>query len=210
MRQARIGRARRTRALTLLEVIISATIVAFLALVMMAATVPMSSQSSEAAIAQDMDRTAARVLADLRRELRQSGYLEATAKFGKTTLGDGGITSPNAAQNQMIFAVRTDAGDTDWSTTITFAREDGDPSTYSGVPGTFNRYKVVRTQNGLSTVIAEDVEDITFYHLQNDRFIHVELTLLRPNPNWTGSTPPPPIRRSYREDIEMMNRNLSS
>lgn len=209
-------RRARTRGMTLLEIVVASAIVAFLALVIMSATVPLSTQSTSSAIAQDMDRTAARVLAMVRRDLRLTGYTEAdAARFGKDAINDGDLSS---SPPKMTFQRREDmnsngwAGDdTDWSTNVVYERVAGSPSVFSGVPGTINRYRLVRTHNGLQTVLAEDVEDVTFTVADGDRYVIIILRLLRPDTTWRGGTDvPDPIRREYREQVEMMNRPSES
>lgn len=192
--------------LTLIEVMVASAILSLLALVLMSATVPLSRVSSEAAIAQDMDRTAARVLAQLRRELRQTGWLNTAARFGETALDQEGEILNGS--NQLMFQMRTGPADADWTSTVTIARAAGSPGSYRGVPSTLSpnaRYRVTRAQNGLETVLAEDVYDLSFLMNSGEEFIQVTLVLLRPDPNWTGGTPPPPIIRRYVERIELMN-----
>lgn len=197
---------RGTSGLTMVEVMVSSAILAVLALIVMAATVPLSKVSSEAAVAQDMDRTAARVMAELRREFRQSGYLGTAAKFGETALNQEGEILNGSSQ--LMFQMRTGPDDTDWSSTVFVALSPGSPSVYTGVPASVSpntRNRLVRQQNGLTTVLAEDVYQLGFLMNSGEEFVQVTLVLLRPNPNWTGGTPPPPIVRQYVERIELMN-----
>lgn len=197
---------RGTSGLTMVEVMVSSAILAVLALIVMTATVPLSKVSSEAAVAQDMDRTAARVMAELRRELRQSGYLGTDARFGETALNQEGEILNGSSQ--LMFQMRMGPDDTDWSSTVSVALAPGSPSTYTGVPASVSpntRNRLMRQQNGLATVLAEDVYQLGFLMNSGEEFLQVTLVLLRPNPNWTGGTPPPPIVRRYVERIELMN-----
>lgn len=191
--------------LTLLEVMIGSTILAFLALTIMSATVPLSKVSSEAAVAHEMDRTAGRVLADLRRELRQSGWQASTAQFGDSDINQEAAVI--AGTKRLTFKRRFGVNTTDWSANVVYERVS--VGSYTGVPASLSpstRYRLRRTQNGQQTILAENVYDVNFSMTTGSRSILVDLVLLRPNPDWRGgTTPPPPIVRRYRESIQLMN-----
>ncbi|MCO5165362.1 MAG: hypothetical protein M9894_03215 [Planctomycetes bacterium] len=191
--------------LTLLEVVVGSAILALLALVVMSATVPLSKVSSEAAIAHEMDRTASRVLADLRRELRQSGWQGGAAQFGQDAIN--GEAAVIAGTKKLTFRRRLGINTTDWSGDVVYERVA--VGSYTGVPATLSpsvRYRLRRAQGGQVTVLAENVYDVNFSMTTGSRSILIELVLLRPNPDWRGgTTPPPPIVRRYRESVQLMN-----
>lgn len=199
-------RAERRAGLTIIEVVISSTILALIALAVGYATLPLSRASSEITILMDMDRTAANILDQVRRELRQSGWdgtvAAEPAMFGETALDDDGLDDGGT---QILFQRRE--GPTTWSSSITYRRTTASPSVYTGVPGTINRYKVERVQNGLVTTIGEDVSNLTFARPAAGDTITVTLELTRPNPNWSGTTPPPAITKTYVDKVQFMNRN---
>jgi len=209
---AELTRRRRSgrRGLTLIEVVVSAAIVSLLVLAIAGATVPVSRANSEVSIALDMDRVAANVLEQLRREVRLSGRDSTdNHKFGETTLADStGTAGLKDGGNSIIFQKREkpDAQTNPWSTSIVYRRVGDSPSTFSGVPGTIARYRIEREQNSLTTVIAKDVSEFTLTYPSQGNSIIVSLTLTRPNPNWGNTgTPPDAIQKTYVDRIQLMN-----
>lgn len=209
---AKDARARRLRArgrtgLTMVEVIVSAVIVSGLALVLMAANVPLSKTSSEVGLAFEMDRAAARFLTDLRRELRQSGYYFNGSINTNTIVAS---TGPNAKRSHLDYRRRLSFGNsltTNWTPLITYRLQ---PSALGSFLDGSPRYHVRRTD--LNAVILEHVRDLEFTVVQGsdggDTSVEVALTLARANPNWRGdaATAKALIQRQYRETIEFLNR----
>lgn len=194
-------RARGTKGLTLLEVMVSAVILAALTLTMMMAFVPMQRGTADGAVAQDMERTARKVLTEIRRELRASGYDAANVDQVTSPATPAGVLT---TANVLTFRQRRGPLDTDWSGPITIARvADG---TFTGVPGTINRYKITRTEAGLVVDQAKDVSELTFERPGNSDTVIIKLELTRPNPHWTSGTPPPPFKRLYVDQVECLNR----
>lgn len=183
----------RTRGMTLLEVVISAAILAGLTLTLALAFVPMQRATTDGAVAQDMERLARKVLTEIRRELRSSGY---------NRTGVDQITLPSP--NEIRFRKRRGPEETDWSAEITIARvADG---TFTGVPGAINRYKVTRSEAGLAVDLAKDVSELTFERPAGSNTVIVRLELTRPNPHWTSGSPPPPFTRVYVDQVECLNQ----
>lgn len=193
--------------LTMIEVIISAAIVSGLALVLMAANVPLSKTSSEVGRAFEMDRSAGRFLTELRRELRQSGF----NLVGSTNTNTIAVsTGPNAKTSHLDYRRRISFGNdlaTNWTPLITYRLQT---STLGSYPDGSPRYHVRRTD--LNTVILEHVRDLQFTIVKDangtDASVDVVLTLARANPNWRGdaATAKAVIVREYRETIEFLNK----
>lgn len=192
-RRGQQARGRRT-GLTLLEVVVSTAILALLTLVIMTAFVPLSNTSNEAAVLLDMDRIAGKVMAQLRRDLRQSGYDDGTPKFGMGTLGtvNGDLTqtatapsgfSPSSA-TPFVLQLREDA--TTWSSAISWRR---------------NGTELERVVNSSAQDMARQVTGIWFHVPTGDQVCQVTLQLSRQDPR-DGST----ILKTYVDRIEMMNR----
>lgn len=180
--------------LTLLEVVISAAVLSLLALTMLAASNPLSRTTSESAIAFDMDRAAGKLLTQLRREVRQSGY-----SWNPTT-AQLVVTSPTS----LRFRMRTGAGDdvaAAWSQEITYALVPDGLFPGSGL----TRYKLQRTQGGLTVDALHDVKALAFELPTDAETLTITLTLAHAHPMWTGSTPPAPIMRRYEEQVQFLN-----
>lgn len=187
----------RTQGMTLIEVAISLAILSMITLVLLGATIPLSDAGAGQGAALDMDRQANKFLSQLRRELRQSGY---------TTTGAPKVTRNSATS--LTFAMRTGVDDTtDWTPDIRYdlVTSARDP-VYKGIAGNPPRYKITRTQNGLPPAdVIDDVASLTYTLAAGSRTVEVTLVMLRPSTRWTTGAPPPPIRREYSDQIEMMN-----
>lgn len=203
--------SRRT-GLTLLEVLVSATILAGLALVLMVAMIPLSTSSSEQGAGLDMDRAATKLLAHLRREVRQSGYDGTVAKFGRSPpvagvfqLSDTGLlTTP---QGQLSFQPRLD--EAAWAPTAVWVHDPATRSVKRNWPGVEPLPEdLARDTDGdpatnALPVMAEQVDRLTFQVVDpsgGDPLLLVTLELSRRTNR--GVT----LRRSYVDKIEMMNR----
>lgn len=185
-------RESRRRGLTLIEVMVSSTVLAGLSLVLMTAMVPLSTASSEQGALLDMDRTATKVLAELRRELRQSGYDRGVSKFGKTPPVAGlfvDYAALVAPQTQIAFQPRLDS--TSFGPVVVWKLEDGKAKrTY---PGSLDLTSLM--------TMADQVANLTFQVATDDQMCVVSLELTRAT-NRADVT----LRRTYVEQIEMMNR----
>lgn len=177
----------------MVEVIVSAAILSLLTLIVMTSFVPLSHASSETAIALDMDRVATKLLAQFRRDLRQSGYRDGGDRmYGVKDLGvnTGPTTSlptglvPIDSDHSFVLKIREDV-DT-WSDTLAW-----------GLSGT----NVVRLIGGSMQPMAGQVSALTITIPTSDQVCTVSFTLSRINPK-DGST----ISRVYTDRIEMMNR----
>jgi hypothetical protein len=180
----------RTRGLTLLEVVVSSALLAFIALVIMSATVPLSDASSESALAMDMDREASKFLTQLRRELRQSGF-EAN--------GTARIRVPTPSSVELYMRVAHDGDPAPWrpagplwSTPISYALSGG---------------KITRTEGGLAMDVIANVSDVQYSLPANSNTIIITLTLTRKGTRAVAGGPPPDVVRTYRDQVEMLNRS---
>lgn len=186
--------------MTLLEVVVSAAILAALTLMLVLAFVPLQRATVDGGVAQDMERVARKVLTEIRRELRSSGY--DAASVDQVTSPSTPAGAPTTA-TVLTFRKRRGLLDSDWSGAITIQRvADG---TFSGVPGTINRYKVTRTEAGLVVDLAKDVSELSFERPGNSSTVIIRLELTRPNPHWISGSPPPPFKRLYVDQVECLN-----
>lgn len=190
-------RTARTRGLSILEIVVSMAILAFMVLILMTATMPMTRASAETTAHQDMDRLASRVLAEIRRELRQSGWDQS---------GGDHVTSPadGATANTLTFQARTGFGVGDWNPdTVTIDRvADG---TFTGVSGPpLPRYRIVRRQGGLDVDMGHAGE-LTFRRPGGGSTVIVTLRLVRNDPYWTGAGAPPALSREYVDQVQLLN-----
>jgi prepilin-type N-terminal cleavage/methylation domain-containing protein len=203
--------ASRARAgLTMIEVMVSSAILAGLALVLMAANVPLSKTSSEMGLAFEMDRSAARFLAEMRRELRQSGYNYITSNINTIELFDGTPTG-DSKNSDLDYRRRLSFGSsltTNWTPTRSLRLQ---ASTLGNFMGGTPRYHVRRTD--INSVVLDHVKSLEFTLVAGTITgtfvaVDVDLTLARANPNWRGvaTTARALITRNYKESIEFLNK----
>jgi prepilin-type N-terminal cleavage/methylation domain-containing protein len=193
--------------LSLIEVMVSSAILAGLALVLMAANVPLSKTSSEMGLAFEMDRSAARFLAELRRELRQSGYnyTSALGNVSTITVSTGTLTNSDLAYRRRL-SFGSDLT-VNWTPVRTLALQ---ASTLGNFMGGTSRYHVRRTD--INSVVLDHVKKLEFTLVPGiDSYfcaVDVDLTLARANPNWRGTatTARALITRNYKETIEFLNK----
>lgn len=184
--------AGRRAGLTLVEVTISIAILGLLSVIVLSTTVPASQSAAETGVALDMDRVAQKLLAQLRRDLRRSGFSGGTARFGSTAVGTMTNLQTGAGSQTLTLQVRTDVAT--WSGDIVWTLSGSD---------------VRRTENGLTTSMTDGraggsvggVSDLRFLIPANDQVCDVTLVFTRVNPR-NGQT----ISRRYFDRVEMMNR----
>jgi prepilin-type N-terminal cleavage/methylation domain-containing protein len=193
--------------LTMIEVMVSSAILAGLALVLMAANVPLSKTSSEMGLAFEMDRSASRFLGELRRELRQSGYNYTTALGNLPTMS---VSTGALTNSDFSYRRRLSFGSdltVNWTPVRTLALQN---STLGNFNGGTSRYHVRRTD--INSVVLDHVKALEFTLIQgvdtNFCAVDVDLTLARTNPNWRGDATVARalITRSYKETIEFLNK----
>lgn len=188
--------------MTLLEVVVSAAILAVLALMLMSATVPLSDTSSEQAASLDMDRDAGKFMAALRRELRQSG-MEAGGTPRVRILGTSTLELYlRQGPGQDSAAWRPDEGAAAlWTAPIRY-------TIAASAQG--NRNAITRAEGGLSAPAIENVQAVTYTLETNSNSLLVVLTLARRGvkPTLKGG-PPSDLVRVYTDRVEMMNRASS-
>lgn len=184
----------RQSGLSLIEVVVSSAILSLIALAIMSANAPMSKAASEVGVAFDMDRSATKALTQLRRELRQSGYNVTT-----------NTVSVDGTTGALTFRMRRTFGDdlaTDWDPAITYQLQG---SSHGNYPDGSSRYKLVRTQGGLSTEVIDDIQSCTFTAVSGADSVAVNLVLARQNPNYQRNGSVMIVRR-YGEAIEYLNK----
>jgi type II secretory pathway pseudopilin PulG len=198
------ARRRRRAGVTLFEVMVSAVIVSLLALVLMAANVPVSRASSEVGVAFDLDRTAGRFLAEVRREVRQSGYSGADLQLTCSNGIDGGPSTLGPFRRRLSFGeVADDSRESNWSRQITYALA---PSRLGAYADKVPRYRVTRSQAGATSDVLEHVEALSVQQVPGSDTVSLALTLRRENPGWSGTGPGRFLARTYHEEIEFLNK----
>jgi hypothetical protein len=217
---------RRARAgLTLVEVIISATILALLALVALNATTTVVATTNTTTIGVDLERAADKLLLELRRELRQSGYRKLTGA-GTAMVWIGGTASPGTAGTGTAVRFRRRVGEGDlataWSpsaagtTWVEYARVSDGAFRAGAAP----RYRIVRrtfdaatgTSSG-SVDVLEGASDVAFTLVPADEgvglanplaTVSVDLTMARDQLGPDGSSLRL-TRRRYEDRIRLLN-----
>lgn len=186
---------------TLLETVISTAAIAALALGAASLSLALRRSWSESTLRLDMDAEARRILGELRRELRQSGYaLDGTPHIA--------VASPE----QVTFRVRTGADDASgWSEEVSYRRVLDTPATFEGVAGSVPRYRVERVRGPLAAPlavveVARGVADLSFTLPAGGATVLVRLELLHPAPVWSSGAPPAPLRHVYQDQVEVLNR----
>lgn len=227
----------RRSGLTLLEVVVSSALLALLVLVISAAVVPVNRVSKDSMVSLDMERTGRRVMAELRRELRQSGS-SADGKrrwvIGETTVpsttdpllllseietplvGSTADINTGASMNLLAFQTRKDLHaaneDENWTTTVVLKAVK--VGIFKNTPGAINRFRLVRAAdlNGDGTV--QSSEEVTVAHgvskFRVEEFgdgLQVLLQLTEPNPIWIGGVVPTPYQKTFEDTIELLNKN---
>lgn len=172
--------------LTLLEILVSGAVLSAIALTILYASGPLAGVASSSAGANELDASAARILAELRREVRQSGF----DRDGRPQ-----VSSPadGATSRTLTLKVRTGLGETDWSDDITFATLDAGGA----------RRRLTRSEGALLVEVARDIQDMTFHRPLESSLVVVTLTLTRTDPSWSET--PRAFTRTYVEQIEMLN-----
>lgn len=175
----------RRRGVTLVEALVASAILSVIALMLLATAAPIGAVASSSAVEQDLDAVATRLLTQLRREVRQSGFAQD---------GTPQVSSPaeGTTSSTLTFRIRTGLGPTDWSDEITIqgaANEGG------------GGQRVTRSQGGVVTELAPNVREVTFQRPLGGGSVIVTLVLSRPR---DGAAVEPSVR-TFVERIEMLN-----
>lgn len=201
----------RSAGFTLIEIVISFAILLVLALAIASAFLPIETATTRSNVDLDLDRNARRVLAELRREVRQTGMGNGVDKL--TVPADNvTITTPTpptaaTATTLLTYEMRTgpDAA-TDWRGPITIrAVPDG---TYSNVPAnSVNRYRLERVEGTQTVVIARNVSRVSVNRPAGGKTVTVTIDMSRPDPHRADpNVVPPPITQSHTDQIEFLNQ----
>lgn len=207
-----IARDRRAAAgYTLIEIMISFVILVVLMLVITSAFLPLERATSRSNVDLDLDRTSRRVLAEIRRELRQSGKGGAVEKL--TVPADGATITTAApptaagAVDLLVYSMRTGPDPTtDWRGPITIrAVPDG---TFANVPAnSVNRYRLERVEGPQTVVIAKNVSRVTTQRPAGGKTVIITLELSRPDPHRVdAATVPNPITQTHTDQIQFLNQ----
>ncbi len=157
------------RGYTLVEVLVSSSILAVLLVATAGVTTVMQRTTAATVIRSDVQRSARRVLAQIRSEVRQSGWEGSTDRVA-APLSDGVSTSV------LTFQTRTGLGDGEWSNSITYQLSaDG---VFKDAPGTPARYRFVRVSNGLSVDLAANVTAFSCVRDSGSDTIRITLTFM--------------------------------
>lgn len=204
--------------MTLVEVVIATAVLAVLVTATMAAAWPLARATNAATLALDMDREARDFLAQLRREVRQSGWRDpGGAQFtttpavtggpfaGETWLaetgsidrdGDGATTGTSEVALQRQLALRMRLTESTWGEWITYG------SVPDGGRRSVRRLRGSPAATAIQTTALRNVADLLFREVGGA--IEVVLVLERNDPHAPaalGRT----IRRIYEERIDMQN-----
>ena len=203
---------------TLVEVLISMAVLGAIIVVVATSWLPLAKATQESGIAQGQDQVGRRVLTELRRDLRATGWQQAGAvKFTVYVAGAADTPATGAVGDEIRFRKRlgpmtnddskpiVDPAPWGWSTEITYRRvPDG---AFTGIGGAVpTRYRLERVQDGQIVVLARDVSDFTVQNQLNAQTVLAHLEVTKNNPSWSGSTPPPALTRSYDDRVEMLNK----
>lgn len=208
-------RSQLTQGLSLLEVVIASSVLTVMFLIVTYSLIGLQKANTDTLLNTDVDQTARRALLLVRRDLRQTGKHGAVDKIAQPLL----LASDPFKEGQTLeFWQRTDLTGveaTDWGAKVRYQRQNDAPPTFKGVPGTINRYKLVRTEldpasgavlPGRTTVVAHNLSAVNFRRDQGDSTVLIELEVLRPNPQrGAAGAPQAPIRRMYRERVSFKN-----
>lgn len=182
-------RAARTRGVTLQEALISAVILSGIALTILATTVPASDVSSESALAMDMDGEAERLLGQLRRELRQSGFQpDGTAR----------VRVPAPDQLELYLRVAPEGDPAPWRPAGALWAS---PIRYRLVSGS-----VMRSEGANDVRVVSNVSDLRFTLPANGNTLLISVTFTRRGTHAERGGAPAPVVRTYGDQVEMLNR----
>ena len=195
----------RLRGTTLIEIAVAMAILGLIVSAVVSGMLPMQRVSKHVASAVDMESTATRVLRQLSRELQNSGWDGTTDKV-LLPLSPGTLTELSANPNPIL---RFSTLQTDWSWSGDIAYSLVADGTFSGVTGNPTRYRLERTQAGATVRVCSGISAMSVTRAAGDDTVLIEITFLRADEYWTGSTPPPPLQRKVRERIGLRNTSSS-
>lgn len=202
--------SRARRRFTLIEVVIVTAILGILILVVGSALLVLKDAAVESNIGISQEDTARKVLAEVRRELRTSGFKQdGTAQF--VIKSAGAAVADGTPGDSIEFRKRLGAGTANddpagWSTLITFRRVAA-AEPFSGIQAPVpTRYDLVAVRGGLTVVMAKNLSNLAFTRVISDGTILVRLELTQNNPKWSGATPPQAFTRVYTDQIQMLNQ----
>lgn len=186
------ARSRARSGLTLIEVLASSVVLSVLALAIGSATQALQQGVAATSLSVDVQSDARRVLAEIRHELRQSGWEGSTNQVSSPV--QGGVASA-----ALTFRKRTALADGGWSSEITYrVVADG---TFSGVPGTPARFRLQRVQDGHAIGLARNVAAFQLTRQAGSDTIQVTVTLMRRG----ASSSAAPVRFTLVDQVQVLN-----
>lgn len=155
------------RGLTLLEIAISTALLAGMAVVLLSALIPLQTASTSSSRSIDMDTKGRRVLSEIRRDVRVSGYsltgggtLCCAVVPGASPGIDDGIQFRQRTGPDEVFEDDNDPATHGWSRPIAYRTvADG---TFGGGPGAAPRYRLVRDDGLTQVELATGFQAVSF------------------------------------------------
>jgi len=200
---------RRERGLTLLEALVSVSLVAGLGLTLGFALLPLQQGSAETGARLNLDREGRRVLAQLRRELSLSGCkgdgtLQLTIREGLDPVAPGSPGKELSFRRRLGPAESEDSSE-GWSKEITYKLVP--QGTFAGIAGEPPRYRLVRTESGGQEVdTLHAISSLEFTLVPEAHAVAIRLELLQANPTRRGASALPPLRRVFETRVALLNR----
>lgn len=205
-------KSNRLRAFTLLESIVALGVFSTLLLVIATTTIEMQGFNANVVARTDLSVGGGRVLRQLRRELRQSGWQDAAtdrvavpaAPVGvPVTVQENAAATATVLSFQRRIALGSASPADDWGPQIVYTVVPA--GTFTGVVGTPNRFTLQRSESGLTTTVASNVSAFRVTRAPNDDTLLVEFEVLERDPTAAGGANSQPLRRRYRSRIMLLN-----
>lgn len=205
-------KSKHLRAFTLLESIVTLGVFSTLLLVIATTTIEMQGFNANLVARTDLSVRGGRVLRQVRRELRQSGWQDAATDRVAVPATPGGVAvtvqeSAAAAVAVLSFQRRVALGSAssadDWGPQIVYTIVPA--GTFAGVAGAPNRFTLQRSEGGLTTTVASNVSALSVTRAPNDDTILVEFEVLERDPRAAGGASAQALRRRYRSRILLLN-----
>lgn len=205
----------------MLEVLVASTILAILVLATGSLFITLQRANVTVANNTRIDSDGRRVLAQLRRELRQSGWENSPSVGGpvdQVTISAPTTINGVPGCSSISFRRRTgfDTGATaevdDWTGTITYLPVP-DGQMRGVASGSDNRLALQRTEDanknsvvdpGETMIVARNLS-FALFERRDDNTVRISLEFMQPDPNYSGGAPPPPIVLRQIELVRLLN-----
>ncbi|MBL4850306.1 MAG: prepilin-type N-terminal cleavage/methylation domain-containing protein [Planctomycetes bacterium] len=200
------------RSFTLIETMVTLAIFSTLLVGIASLTIDLQASNARAITSTDLSAEGTRVMRQLRRELRQSGWQDAgTDRIGTPATP---IAAPVVAQQSTAGAVtilsfqrRVALGSAtpanDWGNQISYqVVPDG---VFVGVAGTPAKFQLLRTEGAITTVVATNLSAMSVQRNPGEDTVLVQIEFQRREPSSAAGANADGIRRRFRERIRLGN-----